>query len=545
MIRNRLLTVLKVFAFLLAASLSAKAPSSETTSAAPAKVPGVIIDHSPASSGIYIGSPSIAILPSGDYVASHDHFGPKTTEHQSALTAVFRSTDRGASWRKIGTIDGQFWSTSFVHRGALYIIGTDRHHGNAIIRRSADGGASWTSPTDARNGLLRDNGEYHCGPMPVMEHRGRLWRAIERRDPPKGWGITYCAGVLSVPVDADLLNAANWTFSNLLASDAKWLGGTFGGWLEGNAVAARDGKMLDVLRVDTAGYPEKVALVNISADGRAASFDPTSGFRNFPGGAKKFTIRFDAKSDHYWALATIVPERHQKGAYGKKPGGVRNTLALTSSPDLTNWTVRCILLHHPDTFKVGFQYVDWLFDGDDIVAACRTAFEDGLGGAHNNHDANFLTFHRWKNFRKLTQTDNVPMHTLVSDTRDFIITGWGWTLEKFANGERAFANRDYVWREIPERFGNVRFTRIRGGEHAEIRAVARRNTVARLATAVTQKAADLAGWTRMSGADFRYTDADPTQMTVFTRPVKAGEEIILPQVNWTGSLLLVPDGGTP
>ena len=27
------------------------------------------------------------------------------------------------------------------------------------------------------------------------------------------------------------------------------------------------------------------------------------------------------------------------------------------------------------------------------------------GGAHNNHDANFLTFHRWKGFRALTMKD--------------------------------------------------------------------------------------------------------------------------------------------
>ena len=32
------------------------------------KVPGVVIDHSPKSSGKYIGSPSIAILPNGDYL---------------------------------------------------------------------------------------------------------------------------------------------------------------------------------------------------------------------------------------------------------------------------------------------------------------------------------------------------------------------------------------------------------------------------------------------------------------------------------------------
>jgi hypothetical protein len=34
-------------------------------------------------------------------------------------------------------------------------------------------------------------------------------------------------------------------------------------------------------------------------------------------------------------------------------------------------------------------------------AALVTISDDGLGGAHNNQDANFLTFHRIGNFRRL------------------------------------------------------------------------------------------------------------------------------------------------
>ena len=60
--------------------------------------------------------------------------------------------------------------------------------------------------------------------------------------------------------------------------------------------------------------------------------------------------------------------------------------------------------------------MDWLFDGDDIIAACRTAYDDGLGGAHNNHDANYLTFHRIANFR--TKTAAAAQPGLV--TKEFI-----------------------------------------------------------------------------------------------------------------------------
>jgi hypothetical protein len=44
--------------------------------------------------------------------------------------------------------------------------------------------------------------------------------------------------------------------------------------------------------------------------------------------------------------------------------------------------------------------VDWQFDGADILAVSRTAFEDESGGAHRAHDANFMTFHRIRDFRK-------------------------------------------------------------------------------------------------------------------------------------------------
>ncbi len=371
------------------------------------RVPGVVIHHSPQSSGIYIGSPSLAVLPSGDYVASHDEFGPKSTEHQRAISHVYRSSDRGQSWQRVATINGAFWSTLFTHADSLYLIGADKHHGNAVIRRSKDGGRTWTEPRDRRSGLLRDDGQYHCAPVPVLEHRGRLWRGMERRDPPVGWGVNYRAGMLSVAADADLLDADQWTFATFLPSNTNWNQGDFGAWLEGNAVVAPNGELVDVLRVQTRSPDEKAAIVRVIDEGRTMRFDPESGFVPFPGGAKKVTIRWDDRASLYWALATIIPEPFRAPG----PGSTRNTLALTASPDLRAWTVRCILLHHPDTAKHGFQYPDWLFDGEDIIAVVRTAFDDGLGGARNNHDANFLTFHRITGFRRLTPADSVPIQT--------------------------------------------------------------------------------------------------------------------------------------
>lgn len=368
--------------------------------------PGTVIHHSPAALGLYIGSPSLCVLPDGSYLASHDLFGPNSNEHVRATGRVYQSRDRGATWDHLTDLDGFFWTKLFVHRGAVFALGTDRHHGRLVIRRSADGGRTWTTPETTTNGVL-DAGQWHMAPQPLVEHAGRLWRAVEDAMGGTKWGHRYRARMLSAPLDADLLRADSWTISNPLARDPAWLEGKFGGWLEGNAVAAPDGGIVNLLRVDAPALPERAAIVRVSADGRTATFDPSNDFVEFPGGAKKFTIRKDPAGPGYWSLASIVA-----GPAAGHPASIRNTLALVHSPDLRRWEVRCVLLHHPDRARHGFQYVDWLFDGGDLIAACRTAWDDAGGGARNNHDANFLTFHRWRNFRALTRADDVPVLAL-------------------------------------------------------------------------------------------------------------------------------------
>jgi hypothetical protein len=362
------------------------------------KVPGVVVDYLPASTRTFIGSPSIAILPNGDYVASHDFFGPASTEHQRAVSAIFKSSDKGKSWKKITEINGQFWSNLFVHQNMLYIMGTWKHHGNLIIRRSLDGGYSWSEPLDSIHGLLRE-GEYHTAPVPMVVYHGRLCRAFEyAKSTTTAWGKRYSAMVISAPLDADLLAASNWTVTNILPCDTTYLNGKFGGWIEGNAVITPEGKLVDFLRVEVKGPGrDMAAVVNIGDDLKTASFDPTTGFLNFAGGARKFTIRYDEISKRYWAITNLI-----KPEFASLPAGkVRNTLVLQSSSDLKNWTIHKVLLQHPDVLKHGFQYVDWQYEGKDIVFLCRTAFGDAFGGADNFHNANYLTFHRINSFRKL------------------------------------------------------------------------------------------------------------------------------------------------
>jgi len=363
--------------------------------AAPA-VPGVVVAHSPASSRKYIGCPGLVILPDGSYVASHSHFGPGSTGDRMF---VYRSSDKGRSWQRLTEVKGQWWSSLFLHRGGLWLMGVSRRYGHVVIRRSADGGRTWTTPADARTGLLLAGGQYHTAPVPVAVHNGRIWRAMEDRNPPTGWASTFRAFVMSAPADADLLDAKCWTASNRLRFRREWLArGTRPGWLEGNVVAAPTGRLVNVLRVNAEPGYRKAAIVDVSADGRKVSFDPAAGLIDFYGGMSKFTIRHDAATKRYWTLGSLV-------THPKNPRQ-RNTLALTSSANLRDWRVESVVLRHDEggvswrASKVGFQYVDWQFEGEDIVFVSRTAF----AGAHNYHDANYLTFHRLRDFRKLSRS---------------------------------------------------------------------------------------------------------------------------------------------
>ena len=355
-----------------------------------ADVPGVVVNHSPASTEKFIGSPSIVILPDGSYVASHDFFGPRGARDRWNQTLVFGSTDQGLTWRHFATIDHQFWSTLFYHQGALYMIGTYGQMGSTCIRKSVDGGSTWTEPVDGETGLLLE-GRYHCAPVPVVRHNGRLWRAMEYVPKDRD----FEAFMMSVPEDADLLNVDNWVFSNSIPFNGKWYNGEMKDWLEGNALVTPDGEMVNILRCGFYDDTDNIsAMVHISEDGRTANFNPESGFISLPGGkGKKFTIRYDPVSGKYWSLVNWVQPKD-------KTVGKRNTASLISSLDLFSWTIERIVLHHPDPYHHGFQYIDWVFDGKDIIAVSRTAYDDGLGGAATNHDSNYMTFHRIKNFRR-------------------------------------------------------------------------------------------------------------------------------------------------
>ena len=423
--RHSFLQLLAALAFLPFASLRlivvALALCMRVAVAAAASLPpGVVIDTSPLPETEYIGSPSIVILSDGTYVASHDFFGKKGPELRAAR--VFASRDRGATWTQLAQLPDSTWGTLFVHRGALHLIAITKEYGDVVLRRSADGGHTWTTPSDAAHGLLFP-GRFHCAPVPVVVHDGQIWRAVEEVVNSRLWPQHFASLMISAPADADLLDAANWTRTNGVPFDPRWFPGRRPGWLEGNVVVAPDGRLVNLLRVNAeigagddfalrgpaAGIPryEIAASIEIARDGRSAAFDPTKGFFRFPGSQSKFTIRYDARTQRYWSLVNKITLPHEDRDSRYDVQAQRNVVKLVSSADLRTWEERSTVLRWREGEKLtrqdhfAFQYLDWQFDGDDLVAVARTAWE-----AQSFHNANYLTFHRVRNFRALTMADS-------------------------------------------------------------------------------------------------------------------------------------------
>ena len=377
------------------------------------KVAGKVIAHSPMTSGVYLGSPSLVILPDGTYVASHDMFGKNWNEKDGTTILIYQSADKGETWRCVSRVNNQNWSSLFWHNGALYLIGSGYPACGFSVRKSLDKGVTWTEAKDEKSGLIVKN-KISSNPMPVLVAGGRIFTTHEgagASPKPKGWGHNT-SFILSAPADSNLLDAAVWTKSNevIIPNDMATLAHV--GWLEGNPVQRKsDGKIFNILR--THGVTDEVAgFYEISPDGKTATLDTYNMFLRIPGACKKFYIVYDEKSDMYYALSNWTMER-DRGKVTNCPHQVkaertRNTLALSRSKNLMDWEMYSIILHDNDIEHSGFQYPSAVIDGNDLLIVSRTALFDGEAKADSQHNSNFITFHRVENFRDRT-LDSKPL----------------------------------------------------------------------------------------------------------------------------------------
>ena len=346
-------------------------------------------------SGRYLCSPSLVRHPDGFLFASMDVFAG---QHPQNLTLIFRSDDNGKTWHYVSELMPCFWGKLFIHKGELYMLSCSTEYGDLLIGKSVDGGKTFTAPVCLLRGSNGKNGNngVHRNPQNMFIHGGRIWSTLE-------WGswdnpeFYHAAMVMSCDVNDDLLVSENWSFSEPLKYNSEWEGTVKNGWaagtIEGTLSLSPKGELMNIMRYNIMEGEPLYGLVlayKVNTEDYDAPLEYSHSIK-MPCNNAKFIIKYDDASKKYYSIVCRID--CEERAFG------RNLLSLMSSADLENWDVVCDLIdkRDEDMKKVGFQYVDFEFEGDDIIFLCRTS----INGAHDYHDANYSTFHRIENFREI------------------------------------------------------------------------------------------------------------------------------------------------
>ena len=362
------------------------------------ETPGTVVNYLHPEDGAYafsghaLCSPSLLRLEDGTLLASMDVYEGKAPQN---LTLIFRSEDQGKTWKYHTELFPCFWGKLFLHKGAVYMLAVSTEYGDLLIGRSDDGGKTFGAPVV----LLRGSCHFgrpgvHKNPQNVVRCRGRIYETLE-------WGCWaggtgHAAMVMSCDENADLLNPENWHFTPPVPYNPDWPGTASGpstGNIEGTLVVFPDGKLYNVMRY---GIGDAVPSYGLVLAYLVNTEDPDAPLTyshaiELPGNHSKFMIRQDPQTGRYYTIISRITSHETRNA--------RNLLSLMTSEDAEHWTLVCDLIDRrdDDPALVGFQYVDFDFDGDDLIYLCRTA----MNGAFNSHDANYSTFHRVERFREM------------------------------------------------------------------------------------------------------------------------------------------------
>ena len=352
-----------------------------------------------AYSGRYLCSPCILRTKKGRLLVSMDVYGLGMAQN---LTILCKSDDDGSSWQYLCELFPCFWGKLFEYEDRIYMLSMTAEYGELQIGYSEDEGETFCKPVTLFPGCgIRWEKGMHQAPTPVVFHEGRIWTAVD-------YGSWECGGhesaIISASLECDLMDPFAWVCSEFVPYDRSWPGAVphsqWGGH-EGNAVIGPDGEIYDFLRYQISNVFSGHVDDSVITHGKAFILkldkkDPEKPmsfykFVDFNGGMSKFVIRKDEITGFYISLVNEVVDDTMPSQ--------RNILSLSISRDMVNWRIVKPLIDASEysAFDTGFQYVDFIIDGEDILYASRTAFN----GAHNFHDSNYITFHKLEDFRQV------------------------------------------------------------------------------------------------------------------------------------------------
>lgn len=297
----------------------------------------------------------------------------------ATCTLLKKSVDDGKTWETVGCADSMRWASLFALNGKLYLEGNRTGKGNVQI-----------AAYDPANGSFEcvdlDLQVMGSAPCAVAVANGRVY-------------LAHNGAVISANVNDDLFKNESWTVSNnpndlVSREDYEKLSGkvtdpTKRFWFEeGNVVEGPTGELYAVYRIDATPTWGHAAIFRLSKDGKTLSLIESCGsIIDFPSNQSKFMIKRDPKTGMYVTFTSLPTAdfTHQ-----------RNVLGLVVSDDLFHWKVIDVLLvdrqmmnTQLSVYSHAFQYVDFVFDGDDILFIVR----ESAGDTCTYHDGTFVTIY--------------------------------------------------------------------------------------------------------------------------------------------------------
>ena len=369
----------------------------------------VVVAESPDKNTVYAGSPGLTRLPTGEIVASYEWFRPAPhKENLPNQTEVKVSADSGSTWEMRGRTS-IIWPSTFVYDDALYMIGNRPKSREVVISRSIDGGYTWEPEVAVSD--RRSSG----APTTVTFQNGQVYNAFETcpvTGRSGGGRSSWESFVMAGDLSKDLLDPSAWraspmvrfpgTPSHMNTRSYPPEAGTEDCWIEGNVISVQ-GRLRNILRVHVNGRATAnlAAICDLDDDGTTMDYR-FSQFCPMPGGQCKFHIVFDEVSGYFWTTVNIpvdtfspVEDKLKEIGFQSVPANERRILILIYSLDAQNWfQAGCVAM----TRKMlnSFSYGSNMVDGDDLLVLSRTSI-DGF----NQHNTNFISFHRVRNFRDL------------------------------------------------------------------------------------------------------------------------------------------------
>jgi len=329
----------------------------------------------------------------------------RRVEHSAAH--ILRSNDSGKTWQPLADLP-YYSAVPWVHGGALYLFankgGTKFRNDDLLLLRSSDGGKTWSEPVTLFEGHF-----WNCHTGMAVRDKHLYW-AVDDLSLGAKRGPRAVAGDLS----ADLMDPRAWRMSEPVpfpgvpdALTNPKLAALTSQYLEPNVLNVR-GR----LRVLATVKPKRQSTAGLCAvldldDGGKLDLKFTQ-YHPMPGGQLKFCVLWDEVSQVFWATANLVVD--SQGAFewwaaGEKRGNVRYSsglggndrrfLMLLYGVDGLNWfQAGCVA--QAGKISQSFMYARPVIDGDDLAIIARSSIN-----APNQHDADYATFHRVRDFRRL------------------------------------------------------------------------------------------------------------------------------------------------